>query len=98
MKISELKVGQYANFDRLQILSLGNGEVVMTMEGQPVKRGKYPADITVTESTEKNFTDALSKANHNKDWYSMMLAECYADGYISPEDRQALSDQASIED
>lgn len=32
MLISELKRGQYASFDRLQILSLGNRQVVLAME------------------------------------------------------------------
>lgn len=81
MLISELKRGQYASFDRLQILSLGNRQVVLAMEGQPIKQGEHPIDINVKESTKEDFINAVNKSIPTEgDWYSLMLKECYKNG------------------
>lgn len=66
--------GTYLQFDDLHIQVLGSKQFILAMPGKQMKRGELP-NITMKESTREAFMIAVDKAQHDNDWYSLLLAE-----------------------
>ena len=74
MKAHEAPRGTYLSMDKLQIQCLGNNQFICAMEGEQMKRGELP-NLTLTPSSRESFMNAVNKANHNNDWFSLLLKE-----------------------
>jgi hypothetical protein len=75
MKMSEAKEGEFIQMDKLQMVKLPSGEFHLALPGSKLKQGEMPFDVTVTVSTRERFIDAVNKADHDNDWYSLLLKE-----------------------
>ncbi len=75
MLLSELMPNQFAKMDDLIIMKLPNGEFDCAMPDAKLTSGTFPIDITVKPSTKEEFINAVNKANHDNDWYSLLLKD-----------------------
>lgn len=75
MKLSEVKENQFVKLDEMVMLRLPNGEFDCALPGCKLKSGKMSIDVTVELSTKEEFLNAIDKADHNNDWYSLLLKD-----------------------
>lgn len=79
MILSELKVGEFATWDKLTFFRNGESDYIIVMPGEEVKRGsdislfeKYP----VEPATKEHFNDVLSKVDKT-DALSHLYSEAF---------------------
>ena len=76
MKLSEVQSNQIVKLDNLIMLKLPNGEFDCALPGSKLKSGKFPmADITVHPASKSEMINAIERAKHDNDWYSLLLKE-----------------------
>lgn len=75
MRLSEVKENQFVKLDEMVMLKLPNGEFDCALPGCKLKSGKMTIDVNVELSTKEEFLNAIDKAEHESDWYSLLLKE-----------------------
>jgi hypothetical protein len=76
MKLSEMKPGDIASFDKLVILAINDTDKMYVLEGAQIKRsGIITVDITVEPSDPGTLLSTLDVVDHKGDWISMMHAD-----------------------
>ena len=76
MTLNDLQIGQFAKvLDTIIVFKLPNGEYDFACEGQKLKSGKSPIDLKCELATKEQFIEAVNKADHQGDWYSMLLKD-----------------------
>jgi len=75
MKLSEVKIHQFVKINELVLLKLPNGEFDLALPGEKLKSGAMQLDVNVELATKEEFIEAVCKADHKDDWYSLMLKE-----------------------
>ncbi len=75
MLLSEVQIDQFVKIDDLILLKLPNGEFDCAMPNFKLKSGSFPIDISVEPATKQEFINAINAANHENDWYSLLLKE-----------------------
>lgn len=77
MTLNDLQIGQFAKvLDTIVVFKLPNNEFDFACPGQKLRSGKSPInDLTCELATKEQFIEAVNKADHQGDWYSMFLKE-----------------------
>lgn len=79
MKLSEVQTNQFCKLNSLVMFKLPNGEFDCALPGEKLKSGKMTVDVTVEEATKEEFIQAVNSANHQNDWYSLLLKDLMLD-------------------
>lgn len=80
MRLSELQPDRCAKiFDTMILLRLPNGEFDCALPGSPLKSGSFDENVLIMDiaqsATIEEFIEAVKKADHQGDWYSMLLSK-----------------------
>ena len=75
--LSEVEVDEIVKMDDVIMQKNKNGEFNVAMPGMKLKSGKFPIDLHVSQATEEEFRSAIAQANHEDDWYSLLLKEVF---------------------
>ncbi len=75
MRLSEVKENQIVKIGEMVLLKLPNGEFDCALPGCKLKTGKMTMDVNVELATKEEFLNAIDKAEHDSDWYSLLLKD-----------------------
>jgi len=81
MKISQAKDNSFLKLDTLIMYKHNIQNITMACPDTKLKKVDFTTeqnkgmDIDLDEATKEEFLDAVNKANHEEDWYSLLLKD-----------------------